>query len=101
MSHPKREQIIQLEVEATMQAYLIGFMAQKGWIEKNEAQQSAFIVGRTLRDRVRALGVSFDNLRATLGTTMNSALEDIIKLDLASLPNGEVRRNVFVLGAGS
>jgi hypothetical protein len=78
----KRDQILQLEVEAIMKAYLYGFMAHRGWIEKIEAQQAAFMLGRALRDQIRGLGVSIDTLKATLGMVMTEALRAIVDLGI-------------------
>lgn len=81
-SHPRRDQIAQLEAEIIIQAYLCGFMAHQGWIEEVEAQQAAFMLGRALRDQLRGLGVSFDTLNVTFGLAMTEALEAIVKLGI-------------------
>jgi hypothetical protein len=47
-------------------------------------------VGRTLRDRLRALDLPIDQLRATLGTVIDSALREITELGLT---DGAKRRS--------
>jgi hypothetical protein len=79
IGRPERQRILKLEVEAIMQAYLFGYMARQGWIEESMALQSAYVLGRSLRDQIRALGVSLDSLQATLGTVMADALTEIIR----------------------
>ena len=78
----KSKQIAQLEVDTFMQVYLAGYMAKQGWIEEIEALQMPFMLGRSLRDQIRSLGVSFTNVSANLGTDMNKALEAVLKLGM-------------------
>ncbi len=84
LAHPDREAVIKLEADAIMQAYLNGFMAAQGWITENIAMQSAFLLGRGLRDQVRGLGISLNSVNANLDVVMNEALSKIVKLGLGS-----------------
>ena len=82
-SYPtKSQQIARLEAETIMQTYLYGYMAKQGWIEEIEALQMPFALGRSLRDRIRELGVSSTHASATLATDMNKALEAVLKLGM-------------------
>jgi len=85
LGHPQREQIMELEVGAIMQAYLCGVMARRGWVEKIEAQQAHFALGRALRDRLRGLGVPLETLKLTIGTVIDEALESIVQLGLENV----------------
>jgi hypothetical protein len=78
--HPKRERIVELEAEAVTQAYLCGVMAQRGWIERIEAEQAAFMLGRSLRDRLRGLGFPLDSVNLTIGVVIDEALGAIVEL---------------------
>jgi hypothetical protein len=78
--HPKREQIMELEADAITQAYLCGIMAQRGWVERIEAEQAAFMLGRALRDRLRGLEFPLDSVNPALGVVINEALGSIVEL---------------------
>src|ERR1051326_1253580 len=82
VAYPDRQRIVQIEGESIMQAYLLGYMAKRGWIDEGIALQSAFRLGRHLRDQLRSLGVRIDTLRATLGTVVDDVLLQIVKLGL-------------------
>jgi len=86
----RQEQILQTEVEAMMMAYFQGYMAGRGWAEPDQARVAAFTVGRTLRDRLRALDLPIDQLRTTLGTVIDRALREITELGLT---DGAERRS--------
>jgi hypothetical protein len=79
---PQRERVLQMEVETMMQAYLRGYMARQGWISEPLALQSPYVLGRRLRDGLRAMGVSLNSLNANLGTVMSSALTNIARLGM-------------------
>ena len=79
-AHPNTEQIAKAEAEAVMTAYLCGYMAGKGWVTEDDAIQEVYRIGRSLRDNLRALGVSFDNVSPATGVTINEVLENIVKL---------------------
>jgi len=82
LQYPERNRLIELEVDTFIQAYLNGYMAAKGWIGEQPAVQSAFMLGRHLRDELRRLGVPIDSLNANLGTLMDETLRSIVKLGL-------------------
>ena len=84
LANPRREEIMRLEVETIMQAYLVGYMAARKWIEPMMAQQAPFMAGRFFRDQLRSLDVPVDTLKATLGTVINRALAEIVQLGLHS-----------------
>lgn len=81
-AHPRRDEILRAEGEVIMNAWLCGYMAQRGWIRDVDAKQAAFTLGRMLRDRLRAMGVSVDSCKATLGATIEGSLGAIVALGL-------------------
>ena len=83
LRHPQRDRIVQLEVDSFMRAYLNGYMAAQGWIDEQLALQSAFMLGRRLRDELRRLGLRIDSLSANLGTAIDQTLVAIVKSALS------------------
>jgi hypothetical protein len=55
---------------------------RKRWVERAEAEQSAFVIGRGLRDRTRDIGVRFKTVDLDVGVTMDRALAKLVKLRL-------------------
>ena len=80
--HPNRDQIMQLEVEAIMQAYLSGVMVQRGWVVSTYAEQLDFALGRLLRQKLAQLGVSWETVRGDYVKVINQALGSIVQLGI-------------------
>jgi hypothetical protein len=86
LSHPRREAIMRLEVETIMQSYLCGYMASRGWLDKVVAQQAPYVLGSSLRNELRRLGVSLQSVSATFGVVMNETLQKIVHLAFTPKP---------------
>ncbi|HJT80271.1 MAG TPA: hypothetical protein VJ719_03655 [Chthoniobacterales bacterium] len=84
LTYPDRDTIAKLHVDTIMQVYLNGYMAAQGWITENVALQSAFMLGRNLRDQIRGLGLPLDKLSANTGTTIDGALKSIVEVGIQS-----------------
>lgn len=83
LSHPRRDELVALEVEAIMQAYRIGYAGGQGWISEDAARQSAFVLGRTLRGQIRRLGIKLEDVEITIGVVIDDALLGITKRGIA------------------
>jgi hypothetical protein len=86
LGHPRRDDIMRLEVSTMMDAYLMGHMARRGWIGEIDARLASHRVGRAFRDQLRQWGVPIDTCRATLGMVVNDALERIAELGIREDP---------------
>lgn len=76
--HPARQAMMQLEAEVIVMSYLGGYMAKQGWIEEAEAKVAAAGLGRTMRDKIRGMGVAIETECPTLPTVMQHALWAIV-----------------------
>lgn len=85
LAHSQREEIIRLEVETIMQAYLVGYMGARGWIDPIEAQQASYTAGRFFRDQLRSLGVPVETLKGSFATVIDDALAEIVQLGLQAM----------------
>lgn len=80
VAHSRREKILEVEVAAMMGAYLAGYAAGIGWVDVVLAEQEAYRIGRALRNELRSIGIRLEELTLTIGTVMDGALRDIVKL---------------------
>ena len=78
-AHPRRDEILRLEAEVILQAWLCGYMARRGWVPEPEARQAAFRLGMMLRDRVRAAGVPVESAGERLSSTVDTTLLEVVK----------------------
>jgi hypothetical protein len=79
-SHPRRDALAALEAEAIVGALLCGVMARRGWLDRAEADQAGYLLGRRLRDEIRDSGVSLDGLAPSLGVVIDETLCTIVEL---------------------
>ena len=82
LAYTDRARIIELEVDTFMNAYLSGYMAAHGWIDRQIALQSAFLLGRRLRDQLRAIGLTLNTVSANVGTVLDRTLVNIVTFGL-------------------
>ncbi len=78
-AHPRRDDLLRLEAECILQAWLCGHMARRGWVTDAEARQAVFMLGRMLRNRVRAAGVPIEAAGGNVATTIDATLLEIVK----------------------
>ena len=82
--HPRAEEILRMQVDHYMRAYLCGWLARAGGLAEIDARQAAYLLGRDFRDGLRSMGVPLDTLRASLGTSMDRAFGRIVAMGLES-----------------
>lgn len=76
--HPSAEQVLQMEVDLYMRAYLSGALAREGKIAEVDAIQVGFLLGRELRDGLRARTIPIETLNANLGTGLDRSFAAVV-----------------------
>ncbi|HYF48737.1 MAG TPA: hypothetical protein VEJ63_05000 [Planctomycetota bacterium] len=80
---PKSEQLAKLEADVIMRTFLCGVMAKRGWIEEMTAKQVPFMLGRALRDQIRAMGIPLEQkVNANAGTSIDMALMQVLEVGM-------------------
>jgi hypothetical protein len=77
--HPAAEQVMQIEVDHYMRAYLCGALARERKIAEVDALQVGFLLGRELRDSLRARRIPIDTLSANLGVGLDQSFAAVVQ----------------------